>query len=205
MEILTMPVGPIGTNCYIVSDGDVCAIIDPGEEGRRLAYNIKSHEWEPKAILLTHSHYDHTGGVEELRKVFPDLVVYRSEKDHYHDPRVLQLYPELGPTTPCAEGDVITVGSLSFTVLETPGHTEGSVTFQCEDCLFCGDTLFAGSCGRTDMFGGDQDKMWKSLRRLGRLPETCKVYPGHMQDTTLARELKQNPYLQHALRGGDWF
>ena len=205
MEIITMPVGPIGTNCYIVSDGETCAIIDPGEEGRRLAYTIKSHEWEPKAILLTHSHYDHTGGVEELRKVFPDLPVYRHEKDIYHSPDLLRLYPELGPTTACKEGDVIQVGTLEFTVLETPGHTEGSVTFRCEDSLFCGDTLFAGSCGRTDMAGGNQDKMWKSLRRLGNLPGDLTVYPGHMQSSSLDQERKYNPYLQHALRGGEWF
>ena len=203
MNIITMPVGPIGTNCYIVSDGSVCAIIDPGEEGRRLAYTIKSNELTPEAILLTHSHYDHTGGVEELRKIFPEIKIYRNEKDIYwSDPRMLQLYPQLGPTLPCGEGDVITVGTMDFRVLETPGHSEGSVSFLCGDALFCGDTLFCGSCGRTDLAGGNQDKMWKSMRRLGNLTKDYTVYPGHMQSSTLERERMYNPYLQHALRGG---
>lgn len=203
MNIEVLPVGPIGTNCYLVSDGALCAIIDPGEEARRIADRVDVLGWKPGAILLTHSHYDHTGAVEDLRKFYPGLPVYRSERDVYHgDPRMLQLYPELGETIPCDEGDAITVGALQFTVMATPGHTEGSLTFRCGSALFCGDTLFAGSCGRTDLGGGDQAKMWASLRRLGNLPEDLEVYPGHMHATTLAQERTTNPYLQHALRGG---
>ena len=202
MNIETLPVGAIGTNCYLVSDGAVCAIIDPGDEARRIAARLTDKGWTPGAILLTHSHYDHTGAVEALRKMYPGIPVYRSEKDIYHgDPYMNQLFPELGETLKCTEGDVIQVGSLSFTVLETPGHSEGSVTYQCENALFCGDTLFAGSCGRTDFPGGDVNKMWSSLRRLGRLPGNPEVYPGHMNASTLEQERRVNPYMLHALRG----
>ncbi len=203
MHIEVMPVGPIATNCYLISDGAVCAIIDPGEEARRIADKIDAMGCTPGAILLTHSHFDHTGAVEDLRKFYPGLPVYRSDRDIYHNDRqMLQIYPELGETLSCDEGDTIEVGQLRFTVLATPGHTEGSLTFRCENALFCGDTLFAGSCGRTDLAGGDQNKMWASLRRLGNLPEDLEVYPGHMNPSTLSQERSANRYLQHALRGG---
>ncbi len=203
MHLEVLSVGPIGTNCYLVSDGEVCAVIDPGEEARRIAERIDALGWKPGAILLTHSHFDHTGAVEDLRKFYPGLPVYRSDRDIYHnDDYMLQAYPELGETINCDEGDTIAVGPLSFTVLATPGHTEGSVTLRCGDALFCGDTLFAGSCGRTDLAGGDQATLFASLRRLGNLPEDLEVYPGHMHATTLAQERAVNPYLQHALRGG---
>ncbi len=203
MHLEVLSVGPIGTNCYLVSDGEVCAVIDPGEEARRIAQRIDALGWKPGAILLTHSHYDHTGAVEALRKLYPGLPVYRNDGDVYPgDPRLLQLFPALGETLPCNEGDSISVGKLTFTVLATPGHSAGSVTFRCGSALFCGDTLFAGSCGRTDLAGGDQATLFASLRRLGNLPEDLEVYPGHMHATTLAQERAVNPYLQHALRGG---
>ncbi len=203
MNITVVPVGSLGTNCYLVCEDGICAVIDPGQEARRIADKIDALGCKPGAILLTHSHFDHTGAVEDLRKFYPGLPVYRSDRDIYHnDDYMLQAYPELGETINCDEGDTIAVGPLSFTVLATPGHTEGSVTLRCGDALFCGDTLFAGSCGRTDLGGGDQEKMWTSLRRLGSLPGDLKVYPGHMQSSSLDEERKHNPYLQHALRGG---
>ena len=98
------------------------------------------------------------------------------------------------------EGDTVAVGGLTVTVLATPGHSEGSVTLRCQDALFCGDTLFAGSCGRTDLPGGDPMEMLASLRRLGRLEGDYTVYPGHMDSTTLAREKQYNPFIRQALR-----
>ena len=94
------------------------------------------------------------------------------------------------------EGDTVTVGKLTFTVLHTPGHTPGSVCLRCEDALFSGDTLFAGSCGRTDFSGGSGAEMCKSLRRLAQIPDDLAVYPGHGEATTLAREKRENLYLR---------
>ena len=97
-------------------------------------------------------------------------------------------------------GDTLTVGTLTVSVLATPGHSEGSVTLRCGDVLFCGDTLFAGSCGRTDFLGGSMTTILASLRRLGRLEGNLKVLPGHMEPSDLDSERKWNPYLMQALR-----
>jgi glyoxylase-like metal-dependent hydrolase (beta-lactamase superfamily II) len=99
-----------------------------------------------------------------------------------------------------ADGDTVEVGSLRFTVLETPGHTPGSVCLLCENVLFSGDTLFAGSCGRTDFPGGSMEKMMASLRRLGQLEGDLRVLPGHMEASTLDRERRWNPYLLQAMQ-----
>ena len=103
------------------------------------------------------------------------------------------------------EGDWISFGGENgkIQVLHTPGHSEGSVTLRCGECLFCGDTLFAGSCGRTDFPGGSVEKIMASLRRLGELEGDLQVCPGHMQLTTLDRERRYNPYLRQAMNGGD--
>lgn len=99
------------------------------------------------------------------------------------------------------EGDTIAVGGLTLSVLATPGHSEGGVTLRCGDALFCGDTLFAGSCGRTDFPGGSVKKIMASLKRLGSLEGDLKVYPGHMEPSTLERERAWNPYLRQAMNG----
>lgn len=200
MEMETLQVGSIGTNCYLVSDGEKAAIIDPGEEAQRIVKTLKQKGWTPEAVLLTHSHYDHTGAVTKLQKRFPDMPVYRNDADAYNDdPRMVQIYPPLNNTTPCGEGDTITVGELSFQVIATPGHTKGGLCFICEDALFCGDTLFAGSCGRTDLPGGNLGQMLSSLRRLAALEGNLTVYPGHMKASTLDREREYNPYIRKAL------
>ena len=206
MDIHSLMVEPIGTNCYIVSEGELCAVVDPGGSFPRIIAKLEALGCTPAAILLTHSHYDHTGAVAELQEKYPDIPVYRSELDDYgSDARMEELYPPLENTKNCEDGDFIQVGPLEFEVIATPGHTHGGVTFRCGDDLFVGDTLFAGSCGRVDMPGGDADAMLSSLRRLGQLPEECRVWPGHMEPTTIGKELHNNPYMQHALRGGDWY
>ena len=201
MKIDSLQVGYIGTNCYILSDGEVCAVIDPGGDAQKIAVAVENTGCAPKAILLTHSHYDHTGAVEELQALWPDVPVYRSSRDAYKDDRrLLQLYPELHNTLECDEGDVLQIGSMSISVMATPGHSKGSLTFRCENSLFCGDTLFAASCGRTDLAGGDTDEMMASLRRLAKLEGNLDVYPGHMRATFLDREREYNPYIKQALR-----
>lgn len=203
MKIQTLQVGPIGTNCYILSDPEAgkCAVIDPGEEASRVAAAVKGSGCAPCAILLTHGHYDHTGAVAALRQQWPDVPVYLSRLDQAGDnPYLRELFPPIAGAVDYGEGDTITVGTLTVEVLSTPGHSEGSVTLRCGDVLFCGDTLFAGSCGRTDFPGGSMKKMLASLRRLGRLEGDLAVYPGHMEPSTLERERMYNPYLQQAMQ-----
>ena len=204
MDIKTLQVGPIGTNCYLLCDETekLCAVIDPGGDAGRVAAAVEDSGCAPCAILLTHGHYDHTGAVAELSARWPGVPVYLNRRDVYEGDAYLQ---QLFPPVPCAkdygEGDTIRVGCLAVKVLATPGHSEGSVTLRCGDALFCGDTLFAGSCGRTDFPGGSVKKMMESLKRLGELEGDLKVYPGHMEDSTLDRERSWNPYLRQAMNG----
>ena len=187
------------TNCYIVSDekSGKCAIVDPGGDGEMLAGHIKEKGLTPAAILLTHAHYDHTGGVAALRDSFPSIDVYLNEKDivFTEDRRISRLFPTVPDTRNVTEGDTIAVGELNIHVIETPGHTEGGVCYICGDALFCGDTLFAHSMGRTDLFGGSPLDMEASLRRLAALEGDYRVFPGHMGATTLDNERETNPYL----------
>ena len=204
MDIKTLQVGPIGTNCYLLCDETekLCAVIDPGGDADRVAAAVQDSGCAPCAILLTHGHYDHTGAVAELSARWPGVPVYLNRRDVYEGDAYLQ---QLFPPVPCAkdygEGDTVQVGGLTLQVLATPGHSEGSVTLRCGDALFCGDTLFAGSCGRTDFPGGSVKKMMESLKRLGGLEGDLKVYPGHMEDSTLDRERSWNPYLRQAMNG----
>lgn len=203
MEIKTLPVGPIGTNCYLLCDQQekCCAVIDPGEESWHIAEAVRVTGCKPTVILLTHGHYDHTGAVEELVDLWPEVPVYINHRDQYPgDGRMEELFPTLHGVKDYDEGDTISVGSLTVKVLATPGHSEGSVTLRCGDVLFCGDTLFAGSMGRTDFAGGSTKKIMASLKRLGQLEGDYRVYPGHMESSTMERERQGNAYLRQAMR-----
>ena len=204
MNIKVLQVGPIGTNCYILCDEaeKLCAVIDPGGDASRVAAAVAKTGCAPCAILLTHGHYDHTGGVADLQAQWPEVPTYLSRRDQgAGDSYMLQLFPPVANAKDYDEGDTVRVGSLTLEVLATPGHSEGSVTLRCGDVLFCGDTLFAGSCGRTDFPGGSMKKIMVSLKRLGQLEGTLTVYPGHMEGSTLDQERSWNPYLRQAMNG----
>ena len=204
MEIKSLQVGPIGTNCYILCDEaeKLCAVIDPGGDASRVAAAVAKTGCAPCAILLTHGHYDHTGGVADLQAQWPEVPTYLSRRDQgAGDSYMLQLFPPVANAKDYDEGDTVRVGSLTLEVLATPGHSEGSVTLRCGDVLFCGDTLFAGSCGRTDFPGGSMKKIMVSLKRLGQLEGNLTVYPGHMEGSTLDQERSWNPYLRQAMNG----
>lgn len=199
MNIKLMQVGEIGTNCYLLEDEDTrsAAIIDPGGEAQGILDQAKADGVQVKAILLTHSHYDHTGAVRELREALPGVPVY------LHPADAAQLgtavMPPIGETRPYQEGDTVPVGNLTVQVLHTPGHTPGGVTLRVEDVLFTGDTLFAGDCGRTDLPGGSYEEILASLGRLGRLEGNFHVCPGHEQTSTMDREREINRYLREGM------
>ena len=138
--------------------------------------------------------------MEALLREFPGVPVYLSHKDQYPgDAYLQQLFPPISGCRDYGEGDTFAVGGLTVTVISTPGHSEGSVTLRCGNALFCGDTLFAGSCGRTDFPGGSTRTILDSLRRLSQIEENLDVYPGHMEPSTLDRERRSNPFMLQAM------
>lgn len=202
MNIKTMQVGPLGTNCYLLEDEHTraAAVIDPGGDGARIEAQLLADGAELKLILLTHAHFDHTGGVAELHAAHPDVPVFL----HPADASRLgsDVFPPIGaPTVPYGDGDVVKLGDLDIQVLHTPGHTPGGVCLLVGDALFTGDTLFQGSMGRIDFEGGSYEDIMASLARLAHLPGDFRVLPGHMDASTLERERKTNYYIREALRG----
>ena len=195
LNIKTLALGAYQTNCYLVWEeaSDTCVVIDPGYQPDTVLSEAKKLGKDIAAILLTHGHFDHVGGVRGL-VALTDCPVYLNEAD-------LSMPPQMtaGPlyyTHTYGEGDRLELAGLSFKVLHTPGHTPGSVCLLCENAMFSGDTLFWGSCGRTDLPGGSWATIRKSLLRLASLSGDYDVYPGHGDATTLDFERKMNPYMR---------
>ena len=202
MQVKVLQVGPIGTNCYILEDeaAKLAAVIDPGDEAEKILSVLKEDGVETRYILLTHGHYDHTTGVPDLHRALPEAQVYIHRADAQGaGSRLFPLAGEIADLHFYDEGDTLPLGGLTIHVLHTPGHSKGGVTLQVGDVLFCGDTLFAGSCGRTDLNGGSYEEIMQSLKRLGQLPGDYHVCPGHDVTSTLERERKTNPFLREAM------
>ena len=195
LNIHTMALGAYQTNCYLIygEESDCCLVIDPGYEPERILAEAARLGKTIEAVLLTHGHFDHVGGVRTLAAE-TDCRVYLHEKD-------LSMPPQLtaGPlyyTDLYREGDVLKLAGLQLRVIHTPGHTEGSVCLLAENAMFSGDTLFEGSCGRTDLPGGNWATILQSLKRLAGMEKNYTVYPGHGPSTTLAEEKQWNPYMR---------
>lgn len=197
-QICTLPLGALETNCYLVfrEGSGQCLVIDPGAAPETILDALDRLGLRPAAILLTHGQFDHVGGVRSLAAE-TDCPVYLHPAD-------LALPPMLtaGPlycTHAFADGDALSLAGLSVRVLHTPGHTPGSVCLLVENDLFTGDTLFAGSCGRTDFPGSSPADMRRSLARLNGLEGDFPVYPGHGPATTLSAQRQENLYLRGVL------
>lgn len=194
--------GMCETNSYIISDENgVCVIVDP--EGRADAYTryIESNALKPEAILLTHAHFDHIGAMEPLRKEY-SVKVYAGEREKavLNDPRI-NLTSMIGQGRSfeadvyLSDGEEFTIGSMTFKTVYTPGHTCGSVVYLIDGVMIAGDTLFMGSCGRTDFPTGDWGKMNESLQMLKNLDGDYRVLSGHGPETTLERERRTNMFM----------
>ena len=200
MLIKTLVVGNLDTNCYVVTDEQTlkCAVIDPGGDSNVILDYLEDNGLHVEAILFTHGHYDHTMALGEVYRE-THAPVYIAQADTYSsgpaNPMKLAITGDVNYLT---DGQTIDVGGLTFTVMTTPGHSPGSVTYVCQDALFTGDTLFRDSCGRTDLPGGDMQTLLKSLLRLNDLPGEYEVYPGHMEASSLDRERAFNYYLRYA-------
>ena len=195
LQIHTLTVGQYETNCYLLweNGSEQCLVIDPGYEPERILDTVKALGKTVAAILLTHGHFDHVGGV---RTIFSE-----TDCDIYLCPADCKM-PEMmtaGPlcyTNSLQNGDTLQLAGLTLQVLHTPGHTPGSVCYLCGDVMFAGDTLFAGSCGRTDLPGGDWNTLADSLKKLKDLTGDYTVYPGHGEATRLSLERIYNPYMR---------
>ncbi len=198
MTIHTLPLGFLQANCYIVSEGEKCIAIDPGGEPEALLQFLQEKGLCLEAVLLTHGHFDHVGAAEALAK-HTGCEIWMHPGDQGYGAEYLQMFPLLGsrlPLQPLEAGDGLQIAGLNMKILETPGHTRGSVCICIGDAMFSGDTLFSGSIGRTDLAGGDIRAMQKSLDFLKALDQNYTVYPGHGPKTSLDREKRVNPYLR---------
>jgi hydroxyacylglutathione hydrolase len=203
-----LPVGPLQCNCSIIGDESTheAMVIDPGDEIESVLALIRKHGLEVKQIVITHAHIDHVGGAMKLRAV-TDAPILLNQND-YALLKMLDVQAAwIGVAPPgkveidqnIGQADTVSAGSLKANVLHTPGHTEGSIClyFPLEKKIIAGDTLFAGSIGRTDLPGGSYEKIIDSLHeKLLSLPDETVVVPGHGPLTTIGEERESNPFLK---------
>ena len=183
-SVKTLSVGMMPTNCYIITAGEGCVVIDPGADAARIAEALQG---PLLAILLTHAHFDHIGAVQKLKEMYPDapIMIHRLDAPALLDPArncsEMIRRPFITPKADreLEEGDTISLGSLTFHVLHTPGHTAGSACYLLDRDLFSGDTLFHNGFGRTDLPTGDVEDMRLSLQRLSEMTDIAVLYPGH--------------------------
>ena len=204
MEIHELVVGPLKTNCYIVtSDMNHAVIIDPGFDAEKIAAKIRELGATPKFMLLTHGHFDHIGAVNALKKTFPEMksVILAEDEDICLNPGLINN--EIGVVTKpdmlFADGDIVKLDDLDFKFMATPGHTIGCACIIVEDKIFTGDTLFSRGYGRTDLYGGSTRDMKMSLKKIGAIEGDYEIYPAHGPHSTLKTEKYANPYLRKAM------
>jgi glyoxylase-like metal-dependent hydrolase (beta-lactamase superfamily II) len=209
MKVQGFTVGPLQENCWLVADPEAgeAVLVDPGDEAERLLAAVDATGARLAGIWITHGHVDHVGAVADLVAARGAPVwLHPADRPLYDRAAVTgQLYgmrfdPPPPPDHPLAEGDVLAVGALRFSVWHLPGHAPGHVAIHGHGLCLGGDLLFAGSIGRTDLPLSDPRAMQQSLARLATLPPDTRVLPGHGEPTTIARELASNPFLRGLAR-----
>lgn len=201
MIIKKFVVGPLENNCFIVADerSKECFIVDPGDEPDRILDFVHENDFRIKYIICTHAHFDHIGAVSDIKKATgAKIVIHADDLEIYGRTREqgllwgFELNEQPRPDMFVSEGDRIEIGELRFEIFHTPGHSPGGICIYGEGIVITGDTLFAGSVGRTDFYGGDMEKLRQSFRRLMSLSDEVKVLPGHGAETTIGQEKENN-------------
>ena len=188
MKCWAIPVGVLATNCYIITEDERdCVIVDPGADAQRILSFLDEHGLSCAGVLLTHGHDDHTSALEEILNA-AGTEVWVGKGDVYR--------LNIAPDHEVKDGEEIDLAGMRFSVVEVPGHTEGSVLYLCGNLMFAGDTLFYRSIGRTDLPGGNWSNMQKSLARILALDSDYQILPGHGPTTVLSEEKERNPFLQ---------
>ncbi len=203
MKIDVIPLGYIQANCYLISTESAAVVVDPGYDSDAVTDFLKKNANKERLILLTHGHFDHIGGAYKLREqTDTKIAIGKLDNPALSNP-VYNLSDEFNAgLTPFSadillnDNDVFSVGDLSFKVLHTPGHTVGGVSFLLDKVLFSGDTLFAGSIGRTDFYGGDFATLKASVEKLYTLDGDTVVLSGHGGKTTIEYEKNNNPFIR---------
>jgi hydroxyacylglutathione hydrolase len=209
MIIETFPVGMLQCNCTILGSEQTgeAIVIDPGDEIKSVVERLKRRRLEARYIVATHGHIDHVGGFRELKEATGAPVLLHDADVFLYEALPMQASLLRIATPPATEidghlkhGDELGAGDVKLKIIHTPGHTPGSICFHSsagDSRLFAGDTLFLGSIGRTDLWGGSYEEILESLRRrVVTLPEDTVVVPGHGPQTTIGREKRDNPFLQ---------
>ena len=209
MKISRYTVGAFQENCYLLADpaASVGVLIDPGEEGARLVAAVKASGVRLEAIWVTHAHLDHVGGIAEVKRHFDvpvflhpdDLPLYRAAARQAAAYGLPFDTPPL-PDRQFAHGDAVHLGQLRFEIMHAPGHAPGHVVIHGHGVAFCGDCVFAGSIGRTDLPLSDGRALARSLERIAELPPETVLYPGHGPETSIEHELVENPFLNGTAR-----
>ncbi len=208
LEIIPLVLGPVATNAYLVgeTDGQTAVVIDPAWDGELIVEEAKRRGWQIEQIWLTHAHFDHIGGIAGIVKNThpePKIALHPADFPLYSVQGGAALFGmriEAGPEpTLCLEhGQSLTLGTFTFEVRHCPGHTPGHVVFYCaaEKVMFCGDVIFQGSVGRTDLPGGDYDTLIQSIQtQIMTLPDETRLLSGHGAETTVGVERSENPFL----------
>jgi hydroxyacylglutathione hydrolase len=199
-NVAVYPVGALRTNAYVVSDRGEACIIDPAASGGLLAAAVGDNLL--KYIILTHGHIDHFAALDDVVRDGCQVCIHRLDLQLVKSPalngsQVMGIpQPATIPDLLLDEGTRLTLGGMELSVISTPGHTPGGISIMVDRLLFTGDTLFAGSVGRTDLYGGDSSALMRSLHRLKSLKGDYVIHPGHGPETSLSAERANNPFLR---------
>lgn len=210
MKVITLQVGPLFTNCFVIGCEETkkCIVVDPGGDASVISENIKSNDWTLEYIFCTHGHFDHIGGVAELKAMYPEapICIHEADADMLYDERKNLCFlagffvKESKAEKLLKEGDEVEVGNLKFRILEIPGHSKGGIALVYDNVdgqpasVFCGDTIFRMSQGRVDFPGGNARDLYENVKnKILTMADDTILYPGHNESTTVGQEKQQNP------------